>query len=167
VKRPIHALAALLALPLLGAEGGGCNPDRELPVTVLRGGPQCGGSGTAPSVRRLGSAAELAALFSTELGGAPLPAVDWAQTAVLVVAGGQRPTAGHAVELAAPRAPAKGAVALVQVTLRAPPAGALAAQVMTSPCLVVALPAAGLTEVKVAEKGSSDTGALLGTVGLK
>lgn len=143
-------LVTVLALPLLGAEGGGCSPDRQVPVTVVRGGAQCGGDAAGPAVRRLGSAAELAAAFAAEVGGA-VPAADFEGSAVLLVASGQRPTAGHAVELLAAKAPVKDGVALVQVALRAPPAGALTAQVVTSPCLVVALPRAGLAEVKVAE----------------
>lgn len=145
------ALLFALSLPLLGAEGGGCSGDREVPVTVVRGGAQCGGAAEGPSVRRLASAAELAGAFAGELGGPPPPVLDFREAAVLLVASGRRPTAGHAVELAAPKAPVKGGVALVQVTLRAPEPGAITAQVVTSPCLVVALPAAGLAEVKVAD----------------
>lgn len=141
-------LLTMLALPLLGAEGKGCAADREVPVTVVRGGAQCGGDAAGPSVRRLASAAELQAAFSAELGAAA-PAVDFEGAAVLLVAAGQRPTAGHAVELLSARAPVKDGVALVQVALRGPPAGTMAAQVVTSPCLVVALPRAGLAEVKV------------------
>lgn len=143
-------LALMLALPLLGAEGKGCSADREVPVAVIRGGAQCGGEAAGPSVRRLASAEELAAAFSAELGAAA-PAADFEGAAVLLVASGQRPTAGHAVELLAPRAPVKDGVAVVQVALRAPAPGAVAAQVVTSPCLVVAVPRAGLAEVKVAD----------------
>ena len=115
-------LLAMLALPLLGAEGKGCAADREVPVTVVRGGAQCGGDAAGPSVRRLASAAELQAAFSTELGAAA-PAADFEGAAVLLVAAGQRPTAGHAVELLSAKAPVKDGVALVQVALRGPPAG--------------------------------------------
>jgi hypothetical protein len=153
------------AMPLFGAEGRSCSPDREVPVMVIRGGSQCGGDAAAPSVRRLASRTELDAAFSSsELGGAPAPAVDFDGAAVLLIASGQRPTAGHAVELAAPKAPVKGGAALVQVTLRSPDAGAFTAQVVTSPCLVVALPKAGLGEVKVA---AAEAGTVLGTVPVK
>jgi protease stability complex PrcB-like protein len=162
VKLARAGLWTLVALPLLGAEGGACSPDREVPVTVLRGGAQCGGAAAGPSVRRLGSAEELTAAFAGELGGAA-PAVDFEAVAVLLVAAGQRPTAGHAVELAAPRAAVKDGVALVQVALRAPGPGAMTAQVVTSPCLVVALPRAGLGEVRVADGAR----AVLGSAALR
>ena len=129
---------------------------------MVRAGAQCGGAAVGPSVRRLGSAAELAAAFAGELGAAA-PAADFEGAAVLLVSSGQQPTAGHAVELAAPRAPVKGGVALVQVALRAPAPGAAAAQVITSPCLVLALPRAGLAEVKVADGER----ALLGAASLR
>ena len=40
----------------------------------------------------------------------------------------------------------------VQVRLSAPERGAMTAQVMTSPCLVVKLPGEGIAEVKVADQ---------------
>lgn len=144
-------LLVLVALPLLGAEGGGCTPDREVPVTVLRAGAQCGGEGTGASVRRLGSADELAAAFRSDLGGGPPPAADLEAGVVLLISSGRRPTAGFSVELGEPKAPVKGGVALVQVALREPGPGAVVAQVVTSPCLVVQLPKAGLQEVEVAD----------------
>lgn len=152
-------LLALVALPLLGAEGGGCSADREVPVTVVRGGAQCGGAAEGPSVRRLGGPAELASAFSTELGGAPA-AADFDAAVVLLVAAGQRPTAGYAVELLSAKAPVKDGVAVLQVALRAPPEGAVTAQVVTSPCLVVALPRAGLGEVRVVDAARAPLGAV-------
>lgn len=152
-------LVGMLALPLLGAEGGGCSPDRQVPVTVVRAGAQCGGAAEGPSVRRLVSVADLAEAFASGLGAAPI-VVDFEASVVLLVASGQRPTAGHAVELASPTAPAKGKMALVQVRIATPAPGAMAAQVVTSPCLVVALPKAGLAEVKVAEGERAVLGAV-------
>lgn len=153
-------LVAMLALPLLGAEGGGCSPDRQVPLAVVRAGVQCGGAAAGPSVRRLVSVADLAEAFGSSLGAAPI-VVDFEASAVLLVAAGQRPTAGYAVSLTSPSAPAKGGVALVEVKVDVPAPGAMVAQVVTSPCLVVALPKAGLTEVKVAADS-----ALLGAVKL-
>lgn len=153
-------LLALAALPLLAAEGRGCAADREVPVAVVRGGARCGGD--APSVRRLASPEALGAAFPAGLGEAA-PSADFERAAVLLVAVGQRPTAGYGVELAAERAPVKDGVALVRVTVREPAAGAMVAQVVTSPCLVVTLPRAGLAEVKVAD----GAGALLGSVPLR
>ena len=160
MTRRSAALVALAALPLLAAEGRGCAADREVPVAVVRGGAACGGD--APAVRRLSSPEALAAAFPAGPGGAA-PAADFEGGAVLLVAAGQRPTAGFELTLASPRAPVKDGVALVRVAVREPPPGAVVAQVVTSPCLVVALPRAGLAEVKVAD----GAGALLGSVALR
>lgn len=143
-------LVVLLAVPLLGAEEG-CKADREVAVSLVRAGAQCGGAATEPSVRRLASEAELAAAFPDVLGAPPSAAPEFEGAVVLLVAAGQRPTAGHGVELAAAKAPVKDGTALVRVTVRAPEQGAITAQVVTSPCLVVSLPREGLREVKVAD----------------
>jgi len=140
-------LGTLGALLLPGAEGG-CRGDREVEVAVVRGGAQCGGEGEDPSARRLASADELAGAFASELG-VELPALDFAKDAVVLVAAGRKPTAGFGVDLAAPKAAAKGGVAALQIRLTRPAPAALVAQVVTSPCLVVRLAREGLTEIQV------------------
>lgn len=152
------ALGALALLVLTGAEGGGCKADREVPVEVVLSSPHCGGQGEGLSVGRLRSVEELRARapLETTLGGpaeaaAEPPALDLEREAVLVVRMGQRPTAGYAIELARPVALVKGKVAAVQIALRSPAPGAMTAQVVTSPCLVVKLPKEGIDEVKVAD----------------
>lgn len=142
----------LLGLVLLGGAGpGGCPGDREVVVRKLGTGAQCGGE-EGPRVRRVASAAELARLLSPGLGPAqPGPAVDWAREAVLLVGMGQRPTAGYGVELLSSAAPVKEGVAGVRVAFRSPAADALTAQVITSPCLFLALPREGLRGVAVLE----------------
>ena len=137
-------------LLLVGAGPGGCSSEREVAVRLLGVGPQCGGAGAGPRARRLASATEVAAALSPGLGEPQAtPAVDWGAEAVVLVAMGQRPTAGHGVELASRKAPVKDGAAGLRVTFSSPPAGALTAQVMTSPCLVVALPRQGLRAVAV------------------
>jgi hypothetical protein len=150
MRRGAVVLGTLGALLLLGAKGGGCHGDREVEVTVVRGGAQCGGEGEGPSARRLASAGDLAAAFASELGG-EAPALDFAKDAVVLVAAGRKPTAGFGVELAAPKAPAKGGVAALQIRLTRPDPAALVAQVVTSPCLVVRLPREGLTEIQIVD----------------
>lgn len=145
-------MAGVLALVLLGGAGpGGCPGDREVAVRSLGGGARCGGE-EGPRVRRVASAADLARILSPGLGPAePAPAVDFAREVVLLVGMGQRPTAGHGVELLSPAAPVKEGVAGVRVAFRSPAAGAMTAQVITSPCLLVALSRDGLRGVAVLE----------------
>lgn len=145
------AAAGVLGIALLGGAGPGCPGDREVAVRSLGGGAQCGGE-AGPRVRRVASAADLARLLSPGLGPPqPAPAVDWTREAVLLVGMGQRPTAGHGVELLSPAAPVKEGVAAVRVAFRSPAADAMTAQVITSPCLVLALPREGLRGVALLE----------------
>jgi hypothetical protein len=155
--------AATLALLLVAAgdgEGGGCRGTRDVEVTVVRSGPQCGGDATEPSARLLRTRAELDAAFRSEIG-AEMPPVDLERDAVVLVSAGRRPTAGHAVQLASPKAAARGKVGALRVQITRPDPTALVAQVVTSPCLVVRLAREGLSEVKVLEGES-----LLATVTL-
>jgi hypothetical protein len=134
--------AALLA----GAEAKGCPADREVAVRVVASGVQCGGWGAGISARRLASAEEVGAAT----GSAPPPA-DFAKEAVILVATGRKPTAGFGIALATEWAPVKGGVATIRVALASPAPGTMNAQVVTSPCIIVALPADGLDAVVVVE----------------
>jgi hypothetical protein len=145
---------AVLALLLAGAGPGGCSTVPEVAVRILGGGPQCGGAGPGISARRLVSSAEVAEALLRAAGAAPvLPPVNWGTEAVVLVSAGQRPGAGYAVELASQKAPVKEGEAAVRVSLSSPPAGATGAQLMTNPCLVVAMPREGLHAVAVLDGG--------------
>jgi hypothetical protein len=163
------ALGAVAALVLVGAEGGGCKADREVPVQVVSAGPTCGEQGEGVTARLLASADDLRAAMAPQdtqgggEGGAQPPdtlgaaepqakevAPDFAREAVLLLSMGQQPSAGYALELARPVAFVKGKVAALQVVVRSPAPGAMTAQVVTRPCLVVKLAKEGLDEVKVA-----------------
>lgn len=144
----------LAVLVLAGANNGSCRPDREIAVRALGSGLHCGGPGEGVSLRRLASADELESALSGGLSGKlgvepKAPEVDFARELVVLVSAGQKPTAGYGVELASPKAPVKDGAAGVRVLLRAPAKGMLSAQMMTSPCLVVALPSEGLKGVGV------------------
>ena len=155
------ATLVLLLVAAEDGEGGGCRGTREVDVTVVRSGPHCGGDAAEPSARLLRTRGDLDAAFRSELG-AEMPPVDLGRDAVVLVSAGQRPTAGHAVELASPKAAAHGKVGALRVRITRPDPTALVAQVVTSPCLVVRIPREGLSEVKVLEDES-----LLATVTLR
>ena len=144
------ALGSLAVLLLAGAGPDGCSDEREVAVRSLGVGAQCGGAGEGASVRRLVAAAEVTAALSPGLGAEPTaPVVNWATEAVLLVSGGQRTSAGYGVALGSNRAQVKDGAAGLRISFSSPPAGAINAQVMTSPCLVVALPRQGLRAVAV------------------
>ncbi len=145
------AVSGLLAVLLLsGAGTDGCSGEREVAVRSLGVGAQCGGAGAGPSARRLVTTAEVTAALSPGLGAGPDEAVvNWATEAVLLVSGGQRTSAGYGVALGSNRAQVKDGAAGLRISFSSPPAGAINAQMMTSPCLVVALPRQGLRAVAV------------------
>ncbi len=68
----------------------------------------------------------------------PLPAVDFAREAVAAVFLGTRPTGGYGVEIVG--AGQKAGAFVVQYRETKPGADAIAAQVITSPFLLVAMP---------------------------
>jgi len=143
------AVAGVVAVLLLaGADGGGCRGDREVPVRVVGAGIQCGGGGDFPIVRRIPNAQALAEALPPAVGqAAKAPEIDWAKEAVVLITDGQKPTGGYAVALASDKAPVKDGAAGIKVAFTIPQDGMLTAQVVTSPCLVVAIPSEGLKGV--------------------
>jgi hypothetical protein len=148
-----------LALVVAALASSGCARARVVPAQVVRSGAQCGGSATTTAAHWLGTEAALREALgaSGPLGLAaaePFP-VDFSQQGVVLVSVGQRPTAGYAISLAAPGAEVKDGVATLTVKLEEPAPGAVLAQVVTSPCLLVALPREGLREVRVVDSAGA------------
>jgi hypothetical protein len=140
-----------MAAVLLAAAG--CA--HAVPATAVRFGAQCGGAGAEPSARWLGTEAAAREALGTEgpidaAGRGALP-VDFAKEGVVLVGMGSRPTAGYALTLSADRAEVKDGVATIAVRFEEPAPGAMLAQMLTSPCLLVALPREGLREVRVVD----------------
>mgnify|MGYP001825925314 FL=1 len=71
---------------------------------------------------------------------------------------GQQPTAGYALSLDS--AFAEGTTALIRVIWDSPPADAVLAQVITHPCLVVGLPSASFSKVRVVDQDLDELGRL-------
>jgi hypothetical protein len=148
----VRRLGAALAGALVAA---GCAHARGVPAVAVRGGAQCGGAGATPTARWIPS--EAAARQALGLGAVldgPPPAslgVDFGRDGAVLVAMGRRPTAGYEIALASPRAEVKDGVATIAVRFEEPPQGAVLAQVVTSPCLLVVLPREGLREVRVVD----------------
>jgi hypothetical protein len=83
-------------------------------------------------------AAGWGALWKQHAGDRPVPAVDFAREAVAAVFLGTRPTAGFGVEIVG--AGQKAGAFVVQYRETKPGGDAIAAQVITSPFLLVAMP---------------------------
>lgn len=123
-------------------------------ATVVRASVQCGGEASVPSARWIASVGALrAAMGAGGVFGAesPSPALDFAKEGVLAIYMGQRPTAGYGLALHDPEVPIADGVATVVVRFEEPPPGAMLAQVLTSPCLLVRLPKQGVREVRVVD----------------
>jgi len=149
------AAFALSAAALLG----GCAAHRHglATASVVRAGQHCGGEGAGPSARWIGDERGLVGALSA--GGTlteGTPRVDFSRDAVLAVSMGRRPTAGHSVYLHEPAVTIADGVATVVVRLETPAPGAMLAQVVTSPCLLLRIARDGIREVRVVDPAGAE-----------
>ena len=77
---------------------------------------------------------------------------------LVAISRGQQPTPGYALSLDS--ALAEGTTALIQVIWDSPPSDAVLAQVITHPCLVVGLPSASFSKVRVVDQDHDELGRL-------
>ena len=82
-----------------------------------------------------------------------VPAPDFSRELVLVVAAGQKSTAGYSVGLASAEAPVTAGQLQLPITLEEP--GDVAAQVITSPCLVLSIDSRGIESIKRLDTGAT------------
>lgn len=86
----------------------------------------------------------------------PLPpslgAIDFDRSAAFVVFMGPRPTAGYDIELHDDRADVQRASLTIPASWREPAPGSMVAQVITNPCLVIAVPAERYESVTVRDR---------------
>jgi hypothetical protein len=91
------------------------------------------------------------------------PPVDFGERGILEVAMGQRPTAGYGLELASDEVRPEDGAGIVRVNWTEPKEDAAVAQVVTSPCIRLAVRKEGLREVKVVDQA----GRVRGTVDVR
>jgi len=121
-----------------------------LAATVLFQSQQCGHHESSAAVTRIVSAQALQAL-ATRLDRVFAAEVDFQQQLVLLVEMGQRPTTGYRLLLSDTGVVVTEAKAVLRLDWQQPPPGAMLAQMLTSPCLLLSLPFAGYTEVAVVD----------------
>lgn len=123
-----------------------------LPVDALYGDSQCGGL-ERPIVIWIAGAAEWRSQYgrivSPQMSLPSPPMVDFSREGVLLVAMGTRPSAGYGLSLAGASATVRDGVLSVRVDWREPPPGYRQAQVVTSPCLVLKVPAVPFARITV------------------
>ena len=150
MRRSRRMLAALALLS--GCAQTGAGEDAVLPVESLYGDSQCGGL-ERPIVIWIAGAAEWRSwhgrIVSPQMSLPSPPMVDFSREGVLLVAMGTRPSAGYGLSLAGASATVRDGVLSVRVDWREPPPGYRQAQVVTSPCLVLKVPAVPFARITV------------------
>lgn len=89
-----------------------------------------------------------------------LPEVDFQRNMVLLVSMGQQPSAGYGFDVSRLSATVENHTAVVRLTPVAPPPGALTAQVMTHPCILIRVPRGDYSRIRVVDPN----GEILGDV---
>ncbi|NMQ21212.1 protease complex subunit PrcB family protein [Candidatus Competibacter phosphatis] len=150
MRRSRRMLAALALLS--GCAQTGAGEETALPVESLYGGSQCGGL-ERPIVIWIANAAAWRSwhgrIVSPQMSLPSPPMVDFSREGVLLVAMGTRPSAGYGLSLAGESATVRDGVLSVRVDWREPPPGYRQAQVVTSPCLALKVPAVPFARITV------------------
>lgn len=153
----------VLAVAVLAAASAGCaatGGERSLEAKQIYADGLCGRTRESAAARWITDADELEAIRqqfgSYRLGPPTLPEVDFERHGVLLVLMGKRPTSGYGLALPEVDA-ARIADGVVRVTLewRQPAPDALTAQVLTSPCVMVRLPSAGVERIEVYDQNGN------------
>lgn len=146
---------ALTVLAGCAQPGGSAAGAATVPIAALSSQGQCGGL-DRPAVRWIGGSGEWRDLYtrvnSPWMNPPPPPAVDFPREGVLLIAMGQRSTAGYGLALADDTAIVRDGVLTVRVDWREPPPGYRRAQVMTSPCLLAVVQDAGFSRIQVVDR---------------
>ncbi len=147
----LAALALALAL-VSGCAQTGAGEEATVSVDALYGGSQCGGLERPIVLWIAGTAAWRSwhgRIVSPQMSLPSPPMVDFNREGVLLVAMGMRPSAGYGLSLAGASATVRDGVLSVRMDWREPPPGYRQAQVVTSPCLVLKVPAAPFARITV------------------
>lgn len=148
-------VAALAALSLSACAG--LSPRT---VEVLQEGPYCR-EGNDRQVRALSNQAALDAAWratSTRLDAGEAPRLDFGRQAGLLVADAERPTAGYALHPAERPLTVRGALATLNLTTSVPEGPV--AQVVTRPCLLLAVPLGDYRRIEVIDQSGTVWGAV-------
>lgn len=153
------ATAAFFLATLVAMGGAAPVSAQAAPEAVsLFAGLDCGGVAEEPVVAWIGKETEYQAklqkIMASRPGGAMagVAPVDFTRQGVLCIAMGDKPTAGFSLGLASGEVTMDGTTATVRITWNEPPPGALVPQMLTSPCLLVRLPKAGVSRVRVVDQ---------------
>lgn len=150
-------LMLLAALLLMGgcAKTSSAAEDSRLPAQTLYVSPQCG-SLEQPALLWIASAEDwrfhYGQVMSLRMNPPAPPPVDFPHEGVLLLAMGQRPSAGYGVRLVGESAALRDGVLTVPVEWREPPPGYRQAQMISNPCLLLKLPGANFSRFQVRDQ---------------
>lgn len=158
-----HILAGALGVVLSISPAMSMGQARETPLaaTVLAAGRQCqpppeGWRATwVSSFEGLRELSDRCRSHLMGAGSSSLPEVDFARFGVLAVEMGRRPSAGYGFDTDQVTAQAAGGTATVSITHFKPSPGAMTAQVITSPWILIQLPLADFHEIRVVDQAGT------------
>lgn len=144
---------------------GSAPPAPQAPqLAPLYSGTQCMADTPLPGVQWLSTAQDyqsfLRRLQGGTLGMPPLSlgGIDFSREAVLLIGMGRQPTAGYGLTLGAHAARLEGATLVVTVNRIEPDPGAITAQVVTQPCLLLRVTRDGYAAVRVIDQHGHQLG---------
>lgn len=127
-----------------------------LDAEVLHSGLYCGGDLGHPTVRWITSPAGLNRLQQQlPMQGSPnleLSKVDFSREGILLIAMGQRPTGGYRLTLGPQPVRVEADTLIIPVSWTEPAPGFAQIQVITSPCLLLKLPAISFQRIRVVDQ---------------
>ncbi len=138
----VGARVAAVALCAVGAAALAAQPSPQ-PRTIEKGDQSNVDSARQVLVR---SEAELKQLWQRHAPDRPMPAIDFSREMVVAVFMGSRPNAGFSTAIVS--ATAAAGVLLVRYSETSPRSGDVAAQILTFPYHIVAIPKADVRDVK-------------------
>ena len=145
-----RSLLAFACLTLSACSGQNANSGtNEVNLRVLTSGLQCAKTQSA-SIAEISSSEELNARLPDSTPADISTALKHER--VLMISMGVRPTAGYHLSLAQPRARLDGKVLTLSILWREPAPGSIAAQVITQPCLIVAVEKREYSEVRALDQ---------------
>lgn len=127
-----------------------------LDAEVLQSGLYCGGDASHPTARWITRRSELDRLRQQlAMQGTPaleLSKVDFSREGILLIAMGQRPTGGYRLTLGSQPVRVEADTLIVPVNWTEPAPGFAQIQVITSPCLLIKLPAVSFQRIQVTDR---------------
>jgi hypothetical protein len=166
IRQILLLTLCLTVLPALGGCPGALSEGAPqlIPVRVLASGAHCGHDQARPSVHILQDATALEQMLDrTDLRMEANAGPDFDHERVILIHQGQKPTLGYSLELADTSVRRINGVGQLQVLNREPPADAIVAQALSSPCLLLAVERQPMKALQVKDQH----GTLLGEADLE